>query len=211
MVNQPNVAAVMGEVVFCVKTAEPKALYAAPAAAAAAAATNDDEEEEAKPAARVKNAMDLLPPAKLNLEEWKRFYSNCKETNPVACNWFWERYEPEAYTIWRADYLYNDELQKIFMTCNLVTGLFARMDNMRRYAFGVVLIFGQDDANEVSGYFVIRGTEMPELMKEVPDFESYKWTQMDVNDAAQVKLFNEYLAWEGDLDGKTVNQGKAFK
>jgi hypothetical protein len=56
-----------------------------------------------------------------------------------------------GYSIWWINYRYNDELAKIFMTCNLVTGLFARMDHMRKYIFGSFLIFGEDDKNEISG------------------------------------------------------------
>jgi elongation factor 1-gamma len=85
------------------------------------------------------------------------------------------------------------------------------MDLMRKYCFASVLIFGEDDKNEITGFFVIRGSEMPDLMKDVPDFECYNWTKMDVEDKKQVELFNDYLAWEGELEGKTVNQGKTFK
>ncbi|CAG8557345.1 3841_t:CDS:1, partial [Gigaspora rosea] len=54
----------------------------------------------------------LLPPSKLNLDEWKRFYSNHNK-RPDAINWFWDHYDSEGYSIWRVDYKYNDELTKI--------------------------------------------------------------------------------------------------
>lgn len=219
MANQPNVKAVLGEAKLAEKMVDPAEHIKAQKAAAAPAAPRKEggeereeaEEEEAAPKPKPKNAMDLLPPSKLNLEEWKRFYSNCKETKPVATNWFWEHFDPEGYTIWRANYRYNDELKKIFMTCNLVTGLFARMEAMRKYCFASVIIFGEDDKNEISGFFVIRGTEMPDVMKEVPDYDCYEWTKVDITDPKQVELFNDYLAWEGELEGKTFNQGKIFK
>jgi elongation factor 1-gamma len=220
--NQAEFKAVMGETKLCDKIVNPEEFIkahtaasvpaAATTAAAAAAAAHHDEEEEDEPKAKPeKNALDLLPPTKLNLEEWKRFYSNAAQTKPTATNWFWEHFDPSGYSIWRADYKYNEELKKIFMTCNLVTGLFHRMDAMRKYCFASVLIFGEDDKNEISGFFVFRGTDMPELMKDVPDFESYEWTKMDTSNPKQVELFNDYLAWEGDFGGKVVNQGKVFK
>jgi elongation factor 1-gamma len=209
--NQENVKAVIGEMNLCTKTADSSTFKSKVAAVAATSAQNDDEEDAPVVKPKEKNAMDLLPPSKFNLEDWKRFYSNCKETRPVATNWFWEHFDREGFSIWRADYKYNEELKKIFMTCNLVTGLFARMDLMRKYCFASVLIFGEDDKNEITGFFVIRGSEMPDLMKDVPDFECYNWTKMDVEDKKQVELFNDYLAWEGELEGKTVNQGKTFK
>lgn len=212
--NQPNFRDIVGEMKLCEKRVDPaKAAASKPQLKpVAAAAAHDDEEEEEAPKPKAKNALDLLPPSKLNLEEWKRFYSNCKETRPVATNWFWEHFDSEGYSIWRANYRYNDELKKIFMTCNLVTGLFARMEALRKYCFASVLIFGEDDNNEISGFFVFRGKDdIPDLMKEVPDFDSYEWTRMDINDKKQVELFNDYLAWEGDLEGKSFNQGKIFK
>lgn len=212
MANQANVKAVLGEVKLAEKTVDPaEEIKANKPATTAAAATHDDDEEEAAPKPKAKTPMDTLPPSKLNLEEWKRFYSNCKETRPVATNWFWEHYDPEGYSIWRANYKYNDELKKIFMTCNLVTGLFSRMEALRKYCFASVLIFGEDDKNEISGFFVFRGKEMPELMKEVPDYDCYEWTQVDPTDAKQRELFDDYLAWEGALEGKSFNQGKIFK
>lgn len=214
MANQANVKAVIGEMALCTKTINPEMTRPKPAAttAAAAAAHNDEDDEETAPVAKKeKNEMDLLPPSKFNLEEWKRFYSNCKETRPVATNWFWEHFDAEGFSIWRADYKYNEELKKIFMTCNLVTGLFARMEAMRKYCFGSVIISGEDDKNEIHGYFVIRGKEMPALMKEVPDYDCYEWSKIDINDKKHAELFNDYLAWDGDLEGKTFNQGKIFK
>lgn len=211
MVNQANVKAVLGEFTLCEKRVDPSKVAAPVQKPSAAPAADDDEEEEPAPKPKEKNAMDLLPPSKFNLEEWKRFYSNCKETRPVATNWFWEHFDPEGFSIWRATYRYNSELQKIFMTCNLVTGLFSRMDAMRKYCFASVLIFGEDDKNEISGFFVVRGKDMPDMMKEVPDYDSYEWTRMDINDPKQKELFNDYLAWEGELEGKTLNQGKIFK
>ena len=214
--NQKNFKAVAGAPVLCSARVVPESALpeAAPSAAVSNHATNgmeEDEEEEAKPAPKAKNALDLLPPSKFNLEEWKRYYSNAEETRPDATNWFWNHYDPEGYSIWRADYMYNEELKKIFMTCNLITGLFHRMDAMRRYCFASVLVFGEDDANEISGMFVFRGQEIPEIMKEVPDFEVYKWTRVDTNDAAQRELVDDFWAWEGKLEGKKFNEGKVFK
>lgn len=214
MINQPQVKAVLGEVKLAEKVVDPAAEIkkrdAAQSSATTSAAPANDEEDEPAPKPKAKNSMDLLPPSKFNLEDWKRFYSN-NETRPTAIDYFWNNFDSEGYSIWRATYKYNDELKKIFMTCNLVTGLFARMDAMRRYCFASVIIFGEDDNNEVSGFFVIRGQEMPELMKEVPDYECYEWTKVDINDPAQRELFEDYLAWDGKLEGKTVNQGKTFK
>lgn len=207
--NQPYFLEIMGAPKLCTHRviAEP----VKPTPAPKASEEQEEEEEEAKPAPKVKNAMDLLPPSKFNLEDWKRYYSNAEETRPDATNWFWNHYDPEGFSIWRADYMYNEELKKIFMTCNLITGLFHRMDAMRRYCFASVLVFGEDDCNEISGMFVIRGQEIPDLLKDVPDFEVYNWTKVDTNDPVQRELIDDYWAWEGKFEGKKFNEGKVFK
>ena len=217
-VNQPAFKRVLGNVSLCSVTMAPQAkptpaakpAVAAAAPAAAAASTNVDEDDEDAPKPKQKNPLDLLPPTKFNLEEWKRFYSN-NDTRPTAIDWFWQNYDPEGYSIWRVDYKYNDELTLIFMTCNLVNGLFQRMDHLRKYSFGSMIIFGEDRKNEIHGMFIFRGKELPPQMEDVADFDSYTWTRVDIADPKMKELFNDYLAWDGDLEGKAFNQGKIFK
>lgn len=203
LANQSEFLAVLGEVRLCDKAMTEPVPKAAPAVAAT-------EEEAPMAAPKPKNPLDLLPPTTFNLEDWKRFYSN-NDTRPTAIDYFWNNFDRTGFSIWWVNYKYNDELAKIFMTCNLVTGLFARMDHMRKYAFGSFLIFGEDDRNEISGAMVIRGQEIPPEIRAIGDYDSYTWTRMNLDDAAERELFNDYLAWDGALGGKTVNQGKAYK
>ncbi|CAG8691181.1 21633_t:CDS:2, partial [Cetraspora pellucida] len=167
-------------------------------------------QEEEKPAPKPKSKLDLLPPSKLNLEEWKRFYSN-NNTRPDAINWFWEHYDPEGYSIWRVDYKYNDELTKVYMSSNLIGGFFNRLERARKYAFGNLLVLGEDDKNEIAGYFVIRGQEIPEEVTDAADFESYEFKKVDHTDSQVRCNFEDYLAWDGHLDGKKCADGKTFK
>ena len=78
----------------------------------------EDEEEEEKPAPKPKHPLEALPKPTFILDDLKRKYSN--EDPPVALKWFWENYKPEEYSLWRCDYLYNDELTQVFMSSNLV-------------------------------------------------------------------------------------------
>lgn len=88
LVNQPNFKKIMGEVkqadaVLPLKKPEEAAADAKPKAKdepkkqeekpKAAAA-----EEEEAPKPKAKNPLDLLPPSKMILDEWKRLYSNTK-------------------------------------------------------------------------------------------------------------------------------------
>jgi elongation factor 1-gamma len=165
----------------------------------------DDEAKNKKP-----NPLDSLPPSKLNLEEWKRVYSN-EATRPTALSWFWDHYDAEGYSIWFGEYKYNHECEKLFMTLNLLGGFIQRLDKVRKYAFGSLIIFGEEPKLEVSCVFLFRGKDMPPEFTIVDDVEHYTWKKADTNDAATRTLIEDYFAWDGNLGGKRFNQGKIFK
>lgn len=220
MINQPNFKSVIQDTSLIKQALTPKETCeesnktsckpSVAAAAVASSACNDDEEDVAPVKPKEKNPLDLLPPTAFNLEDWKRFYSN-NDARPTSIDYFWKNYDSLGYCIYRIDYKYNNELARIFMSSNLVGGLFQRMERLRKYCFGSVLIFGEDNSNEISGYLVFRGQEIPDEMKDVADFESYNFRQMDINDPKEKELFNDYLAWDGELAGKKFADGKIFK
>ncbi|KAJ3112269.1 Elongation factor 1-gamma [Phlyctochytrium bullatum] len=227
-INQPYFKEIIGEVVLCekAKVAEPpKAREAsakkekkeapkkeAPKEAPKKAKKEEEEEEdyekEEKP--KAKNPLDLLPKSAFILDEWKRFYSN-NDTRPTAINWFWEHYDPEGYGIWRVDYKYNSELTKTFMSSNLVGGFFQRLESARKYAFGSLCVLGEDNKNQISGYFVFRGTDIPFEVKDSADFESFDFKKVDHKDAKFRDLFAAYLAWDETIEGKKFADGKIYK
>jgi elongation factor 1-gamma len=177
-------------------------------APAPAAVEEEDEAPKPKPA---KSKLDLLPKSPLDLEEWKRFYSN-NDTKPTAVNWFWEHFDAEGYSIWKVDYKYNDELAKVFMSANLIGGFFNRLERARKYAFGSLCVLGEDNKNEIAGYFVIRGHEIPEEVTDAADFESYSFVKVDnLADEGFRSDFADYLAWEGAFGGKKFADAKVFK
>ena len=94
-----------------------------------------------------------------NLDAFKRVYSN-EDTATKAVPYFWENFDPEGWSIWKADYNYNDDLKYLFMSSNLVSGMMQRLDKLRKYAFASVLILGQDNDNCISGIWVMRGQEL---------------------------------------------------
>lgn len=51
-------------------------------------------------------------------------YSNEPET--VSIPYFFEKFDPENYSIWLGEYKYNNELTKVFMSCNLISGMLAK-------------------------------------------------------------------------------------
>lgn len=169
-----------------------------------------DDLDEAPKAPKTKNPLDLLPPSKFSLEDWKREYSNT-DTRSAAIPWLWANYDPEGYSIWLMEYKYPQDLNKTYMVANMVGGWLQRADPLRKYGFGSVVITGAEPNFEIFGVWIFRGTEIPFEMVDTPDFESYKFEKANLADAATKALIEDYLAWDGNLNGRTLCQGKAFK
>mmetsp|Transcript_2876 Transcript_2876/g.3356 ORF Transcript_2876/g.3356 Transcript_2876/m.3356 type:complete len:402 (+) Transcript_2876:22-1227(+) len=208
-VNQKTFIAVAGEVALCQKAQVAKAVVKAEA-------PKEAPKEAAKPEAapaKKGNPLDSLPKSSFDLEEWKRMYSNADDTRKIL-GWFWDNVDLEGYSLWISEYKYADENDVLFKTCNLVTGFCQRMETRKvhRYGFGSIGLFGETQT-EITGAWVFRGTSLPDIVKEVPDYDSHTFTQVDVNDAAQKKMFEDLFCWEGDFAGKTkkFQQGKNFK
>jgi len=161
-----------------------------------------------------KSILDTLPPSKFVMDEWKRTYSN-EDTRPVALPWLWQNYDPEGYSFWFCEYKYNKELEKSFMTANLVSGFLQRLDKLRKYAFGSIIIFGGDGDSEVAGCWLFRGKDVPLEMNECDDAEHYDWKKANVDDAQVKEVVNDFFAWDSTTNygGRRLpfNQGKIYK
>jgi len=159
-----------------------------------------------------KSILDSLPPSKMVMDDWKRTYSN-EETRSAALPWLWKNFDKEGYSFWIGDYKYNHELTKVFMTANLVSGFLQRLDKLRKYAFGSVIIFGDDGNNEVSGVWLFRGQDLPEEMSECDDAEHYDWKKINHEDPQIKEFIEDFFAWDGKFAGKSkpFNQGKIYK
>lgn len=179
VVNQPNFKAVSGVVELCTKMAEfdskkfaefsgkgdnkKEKKEKAPKQEAKKPEKKKEEkkaepEEVAAPVEKKPCPFEKMPKGTFDLEEWKRFYSNNDEPESVA--WFWEHFDHENYSIWRGDYKYNDELSMVFMSCNLIGGMFQRLDKLNKNAFASVCLFGEDNNSSISGLWVFKGHEL---------------------------------------------------
>ncbi|KAL5719125.1 hypothetical protein ACHQM5_011949 [Ranunculus cassubicifolius] len=199
MVNQPNFHKVLGDVkqaetippvqsakkpAQAKEAAKPKAKNEVKKEEPAKPKAVELQEEEEAPKPKAKNPLDLLPPSKMVLDDWKRLYSNTKSNfREVAIKGFWDMYDPEGYSLWFCDYKYNDENTVSFVTLNKVGGFLQRMDLARKYAFGKMLIIGNEPPYKVKGLWLFRGQEIPKfVMEECYDMELYEWTKVDISD-----------------------------
>lgn len=230
ILNQPQVQKVVENFELCAKTLkhDPKRfaefqkkcseLSAPPAEPKKEETKQKEKEKEAEDGEeqiheeKSKDPFDLLPKGTFNMDAFKRFYSNEDEAKSIP--YFWEKFDPENYSIWFGEYKYNNELTKVFMSCNLITGMFQRLDKMRKQAFASVCLFGEDNNSTISGLWVWRGKDLAFTLSPdwQIDYDCYDWKKLDPSSEETKKLVANYFSWTGtDKDGRKFNQGKIFK
>ncbi|CAF3658662.1 unnamed protein product [Adineta steineri] len=153
-----------------------------------------------------------MPKSTFNMDEFKRVYSN-EDTAEKALPYFWQNFDNAHCSIWFCEYKFPDELKQVFMTCNLVSGMYQRLEKLRKNAFASMCVFGENNDNTIAGVWVWRGHELAfELSTDWQvDSDSYTWKRLPVDDENTKKLVNQYFLWEGEHNGKKFNQGKIFK
>lgn len=223
IVRQANVLSVVGETELCTKmavatpkegsvAAEPEKVAEEPKKEAKPTQSFDDEEDSAPK--KAPNALDLLPASKMSLDGWKVCYSN-NDTRTVAVPYLWENFDADGWSLWLMEYKYNKELTKTFMTANLVGGFIQRLDPIRKYGFASFVMFGVENDMSIGGVFMIRGNELPDILKDVDDVETYDWKKVDIKSEADRAAVADFLCWEGEFAGRTGNKtiygGKVFK
>jgi len=233
LVNQPQFKSVIGDFVFCTKMAQFDAKKFQELQGAAGKAGKggkqkqpqqpkqekpkkeekaaEPEAEEEAPKKPSKDPFAHLPAGNLNMDEWKKMYQN-NDTLSVALPWFWEKFDKENYSIWYCEYKYADELKLMFMSCNLVSGMFQRLDRMRKHSFGSMILFGKDNETTISGVWVWRGQDLAFTLSDdlQIDYESYSWKKLDPESADTKTMVQEYFDGKGDFGGKSLNQCKTF-
>ncbi|KAG8857818.1 hypothetical protein FRB96_005537 [Tulasnella sp. 330] len=225
--NHPKLKPIFGETVFIEKGMQ----YTAPAkpekekAPVAAAPpkekaapkpkpADDDDDDDALTAEepKAKNPLDLLPKSEFNLEDWKRSYSNLDTRGAGgSIEWFYHKFDKDGFSVWRCDFKYPEELTQVFMSSNLITGFFNRLEGSRKYLFGSVGVLGENNNSLVSGVFICRGKDIKPVVEVAPDHDSYNYKEINFEHKADKEFFEAALAWDLEIDGKKWADGKAFK
>lgn len=238
-VNQPQFKSVLGEVKLCDKMAQFDAKTFSESQPKKEAPKKEKEpkkeekkekkKEEKKPAAedepdecdevlasepKSKDPYAHLPKSTFIMDEFKRKYSN-EDTLAVAIPYFWEHFDKEGWSIWYGEYRFPEELTQTFMSCNLITGMFQRLDKLRKTGFASVILSGSNNDSTISGVWVFRGQDLAFTLCDdwQIDYESYTWRKLDVDSEECKTMVKEYFTWEGEFKhiGKPFNQGKIFK
>lgn len=59
------------------------------------------------------------------------------------------------------------------MSCNLISGMYQRLDTLRKGAFASACIFGEDNNNTISGIWIWRGQDLVFTVRFVPILHKY--------------------------------------
>jgi len=72
----------------------------------------DATEEALATESKEKNSFASMPKRLFELDDFKRFFSNKDESKSIP--YFWQKFDPENYSIWLGEYKYNNELTKVW-------------------------------------------------------------------------------------------------
>lgn len=144
------------------------------------------------------------------LKKWKKIYAN--SDMDVALAWFFENFDDRHFSVWYSEYKYPEELGKTFMSCNLISGLYQRLEFLRSDMFANMCVFGSDFNSSISGIWVWAGLDL--IFERSPDYQLdydlYTWKKLTLDNQKNVKMITEYLTQKGQFDGKQFNQAKKF-
>uniref|UniRef100_A0A2I3FQF1 EEF-1B gamma n=1 Tax=Nomascus leucogenys TaxID=61853 RepID=A0A2I3FQF1_NOMLE len=141
---------------------------------------------------KVKDLFAHLLKSSFVLDEFKRKYSN-EDTLSVALPYFWEHVDKDGWSLWYSQYRFPKELTQTFMTCNLITGMFKRLDN--------VILFGTNNSSSVSGELAFLLSPDWQM-----DYQSYTRQKPAPGSEEPQTLVGAYFSWEEGFQ----NMGKAF-
>jgi elongation factor 1-gamma len=85
------------------------------------------------------------------------------------------------------------------ISSNMLGGFYQRFEpSFRRYSFGNINVVGEDKNFDIVGIWMIRGQEIPEEIKEHPQYSVYQFDKLNPQqDAATRKLIEDYWCAEG--------------
>lgn len=94
------------------------------------------------------------------------------------------------------------------MSSNLIGGFFNRLEASRKYLFGSMGVLGETGNSVISGALIARGQDIIPVVDVAPDYESYSYKKLDLENAEDKAFFEAANAWDLEIDGKKWVDGK---
>ncbi|KAI0281561.1 hypothetical protein BC826DRAFT_1099692 [Russula brevipes] len=185
IVNQPNLTSIFDSTTFAEKAPQ----YTPPS----------KEKKEKSPAAPAQPKAEREPKKEeVDDEDDDKPYEEAPKEN----------FDKECYSLWRVDFKYNEELTQTFMSSNQIGGFFNRLEASRKYLFGSVGVLGTANNSIIAGALIAHGQEIRPVVEVAPDWESYTYERIDLDNAEQKAFFEAALAWDLEVRDKKWVDGK---
>ena len=94
------------------------------------------------------------------------------------------------------------------MSSNQIGGFFNRLEASRKYLFGSMGVLGAANDSIISGALILRGQDVKAVVDCAPDWESYEYKKLDLENAEDKAFFEASLAWDLEVAGKKWADGK---
>ena len=163
--------------------------------------------KETKKEIKKENPLDLLPPSKFDLNNFKKEF--CENGNKKeAMEKFWKDFDPKGYSLWLIEYQnLESEGKKLFRMKNSKNFFLERIDDdFKKYSFGVHGVYGNNNEFKVKGLWMWRGEDIPEEIKENEYFNYLNIKKLDCKNEKDKKLVEEY--WTKCNKGDKVDERK---
>lgn len=152
----------------------------------------DDGEEPSNK--KPKSALELLPPTKFDLFNFKTFMVNEPDRKGKGIDQLKEEFDQEGWSVWFLHYeMFGDEGKTLYITENLCDGFLQRFDEFRKWSFARQLILGTEEKQEIMGVWMWRSTGIPKECDDHPSFEYYAKRKMDIfNNKEDEQLMRDF-------------------
>lgn len=117
-------------------------------------------------------------------------------------------FDKAGFSVWSVNFKYNSELTQTFMSANQIGGFFNRLEASRKYLFGSVGVLGVSNDSIIAGALILRGQDVQPVVDVAPDWESYEYKKLDLENADDKAFFEAALAWDLEVGGKKWIDGK---
>ena len=205
VVNQPNVAAIVGKVELSTKDSYIEAPKPLPT-----------EEDKPKKAEKVVNPIDELPKSTMKIDDVKRIWSMARPYNPeffTGAEGFWTYFDKEGWSLYAVDYKYPEDWDKDYVADNQLVGFINRSEAVKKYGFAVMNLFKQADGNfNAKGAWILRGKEegFALLDESAAENEEYNFVKLNPDSEEDRKKFENLLCAE-TIDGQDIIFRRALK
>ncbi|KAL0212391.1 hypothetical protein RCL1_006017 [Eukaryota sp. TZLM3-RCL] len=144
----------------------------------------------------------------MDLNTFKRLYSNEDDTKAVM-EQFLNEFDFNTGSVWFCRYLYNEGLTgPSFIAANRIGGFFQRSEHLLKDHFASVVVIKDPSLSHLSltGFWILPGQEPNEKLRDVVDFESYKWEKADPTNPEHRQEIIDLACWTEPhhADGKIL-------